>query len=569
MPSSWASTDTLPIFQMQLRPRQVKFVDSCLSALKTKHNTLGVAPTGAGKTVMLSAVIKDLGVRTLVLQHRDELVSQNMRTFKAVAPGISTDVYNASRKRWAEGATFAMVQTLSRDENIDSIPVLDLVVIDEAHHVAANTYKKILNKVKHINPKVKIFGVTATPQRGDNVGVADVFNNVSDVIKLSELIASGFLVRPKFFVIDCNIRKELESISKTKVEYNMEEASVILNSKVINERVIKEWEDKAKGRKTVVFCSTIEHAENVNYAFNCYNYDSAIIHGELDDKTRARVLKDFDAGKIKILVNVAVLTEGWDCQDVSCVILLRPCSYKSTMIQMIGRGLRKVDPERYPGVIKDDCIVLDFGYSVMSHGSIDADVQLDGSEADAKLTKICENCQTEIPYLEKICPICGFSFEKEAQDEKEEKAELTEFTMTEVDLLNLSPYFWQDLYDGSIVMANALSAWAVLVNYDEHWYAVGRIEGKHCKLLMVSREKISALSSADDFLREHGDASAAKKTKRWLFEPASTKQLAYMPDGMVFGITKYYASCQMTWNFNETSIQNVIEKQNSKLKTHV
>jgi superfamily II DNA or RNA helicase len=563
------TANTLPLSKMQLRPRQVKFVDSCLSALKSKNNTLGVAPTGAGKTVMLSAVIKDLGVRTLVLQHRDELVSQNMRTFKAVAPGVSTDVYNASRKRWAEGTTFAMVQTLSRDENIDSIPILDLVVIDEAHHVAAKTYKKILDRIKYINPKVKIFGVTATPQRGDHVGVADVFNNVSDVIKLSELIVSGFLVRPKFFVIDCNIRKELQGISKTKVEYNMEEASIILNSTIINERVVKEWEDKAKGRKTVVFCSTIAHAEAVNQTFLSCSYKSDIIHGELDDKIRAKVLKEFDEGKINILVNVAVLTEGWDCQDVACVILLRPCSYKSTMIQMIGRGLRKVDPERYPGVVKDDCVVLDFGYSVMSHGSIDADVKIEGSEADEKLTKICDNCQTEIPYLEKICPVCGFSFEKEPVDLEVEKGELSNFTMTEVDLLNLSPYFWQDLYDGSIVMANALSAWAVLVNYENHWFAVGKVEGGKCKVLMVSKEKITALSSADDFLREYGDADAAKKTKRWLFEPASTKQLAYMPEGMVFGITKYYASCQMTWNFNETFIQNVIEKQNSKLKTHV
>jgi hypothetical protein len=349
----------------------------------------------------------------------------------------------------------------------------------------------------------------------------------------------------------------------------MEEASIILNSKIINERVVKEWEDKAKGRKTVVFCSTIAHAEAVNETFLSCSYKSDIIHGELDDKIRAKVLKEFDEGKINILVNVAVLTEGWDCQDVACVILLRPCSYKSTMIQMIGRGLRKVDPERYPGVVKDDCVVLDFGYSVMSHGSIDADVQIEGSEADEKLTKICDNCQTEIPYLEKICPICGFSFEKEPIDLEVEKGELSNFTMTEVDLLNLSPYFWQDLYDGSIVMANALSAWAVLVNYENHWFAVGKVEGGRCKVLMVSSEKITALSSADDFLREYGDAEAAKKTKRWLFEPASTKQLAYMPEGMVFGITKYYASCQMTWNFNETFIQNVIEKQNSKLKTHV
>jgi DNA repair protein RadD len=103
--------------------------------------------------------------------------------------------------------------------------------------------------------------------------------------------------------------------------------------------------------------------------------------GQDDAQERRETLAAYDRGEIQVITNVAVLTEGWDCQPTSCVILLRPSSFKSTMIQMIGRGLRKVEPERYPGVIKDDCIVLDFGTSILTHGSIEQDVDLDQARA--------------------------------------------------------------------------------------------------------------------------------------------------------------------------------------------
>lgn len=552
---------------MQLRPRQKDFVARCVSALKRRKNTIGIAPTGCGKTVMLSAVASELGGRSLILQHRDELVAQNRATFKRVAPEVETDLYTAARKRWAPGATFAMVQTLSRDDNLESIPSLDLVVIDEAHHVAADSYRRIIDAARARNPHVMVFGVTATPQRGDRKGLTQVFDNVADVVQLSELIHSGFLVRPRFFVIDCCLREELSKVRVTANDFDMQQVEAIMDKQVVTDRVIEEWKKVAGDRKTVVFCSTVAHAEHIQQAYAEAGVIADMVHGDLGEAERRSRLRKFDGGPTQVLVNVAVLTEGWDCQTVSCVVLLRPCSYKSTMIQMIGRGLRKVDPERYPGVVKSDCVVLDFGYSLATHGSIDCDPAIASpAEEKEQMPATCPSCNTVIPSTVSECPVCGAKIRDERESIEQEREAIADFTLREIDLLEASPYKWQDMFDGLATMANAISAWAVLVLYRGRWHALGMIAGQQRvpRLLAVVGEadRTAALASADDFLREHGDRDAARKTKRWLHEPASDKQLALMKvEGSVpFGMTKYLASCHITWIFNERGIKQAVMK---------
>jgi superfamily II DNA or RNA helicase len=124
----------------------------------------------------------------------------------------------------------------------------------------------------------------------------------------------------------------------------------------------------------VVFCSTVEHAQNVAAAFRAHGITATTVHGEMSDAERKATLGAYAKGRIQVITNVAVLTEGWDHPPTSCVVLLRPSSYKSTMIQMVGRGLRTVNPEEYPGVVKTDCIILDFGTSSLIHGSLEQDV---------------------------------------------------------------------------------------------------------------------------------------------------------------------------------------------------
>ena len=548
---------------MKLRPRQQDFVYRVNQALDTFGNTLGVAPTGAGKTVMLSAAVNFAHVRnpsskSLVIQHRDELVAQNRNTFKRVAPDANSDVFVAERKKWSDGVTFAMVQTLSRDDNLATMPPMDFVVIDEAHHVAADSYLKIINRAKELNPKVRILGVTATPSRADKKALKSVFTNVADVISIKELIETGNLVRPRVFVIDCGLREELAHVRKTVADFDMGEVEKIMDKQAVTGRVIEEWQATAGDRKTIVFCSTVAHANHVTQAFCDAGVKAVCVHGGLGDSERRGILSAFERDKYQVLVNVAIATEGYDCQTISCVVLLRPCSFKSTMIQMIGRGLRKVDPEKHPGVIKTDCIVIDFGYSILTHGVLDTEIQLDPGKGRIML-KVCQGCGMEIPMALQSCPSCEFVFDPVVRREQEakERDELIDFKLTEIDIIEMSPFRWESLWDGVVMIANAMSAWSVVVQYDGKHFAVGgKDKDRHAHLIAVSYDRLQAVASADDYLREHGDRDAARKSKRWLTEAASDKQIAalgYPP--MTFGINKYRATCELTWKWKERLIR--------------
>ena len=217
---------------MILRPRQREFVTRCVGALKTHGNTLGVAPTGAGKTICLSGTAGEFlahpDAKACVLAHRDELTAQNQSKFSRVNPGISTSVFDARQKSWAGQATFAMVQTLAR--NLDQLPTLDLLVIDEAHHSAAPTYRQVIDTTLARNPHALIYGVTATPNRGDGKGLREVFSNVADQIRLGELIRSGHLVSPRTFVIDVGTREALGGVRKLAEDYDMNAVATIMNT---------------------------------------------------------------------------------------------------------------------------------------------------------------------------------------------------------------------------------------------------------------------------------------------------------------------------------------------------
>src|SRR6056297_1272959 len=445
---------------MRLRPRQKVFVERSLAALSKHGNTLGVAPTGAGKTIMLSAVTGKLVEKTeakaCVLAHRDELTGQNRAKFARVNPEVTTSVVDAGSKSWAGQVTFAMAPTLSRSPSLKAMPTLDLLVIDEAHHAVADSYRRIIDRVRDANPEARIFGVTATPNRGDKKGLRDVFDNVADQVRLGELIASGHLVPPRTFVIDVGVQDKLKAVRKTASDFDMGEVAEIMDRAPITEEVVRNWQENAADRPTVIFCSTVAHAGHVAEAFNAAGIPAGLIHGDLPGEERRAILAAFARGEIRVVTNVAVLTEGWDHPPTSCVVLLRPSSYKSTMIQMVGRSLRTVDPAEHPGVVKTDCIVLDFGTSTLMHGALEQDVDLDGRDpapCDAP-TKTCPECEATVPLAARQCPICGYEFLSDGAPP------LESVVMSEIDLLKRSSFAWEDLFDDeSALMASGFNAW--------------------------------------------------------------------------------------------------------------
>lgn len=551
---------------MLLRPRQKTFVENSVTALHEHGNTLGVAPTGSGKTVMLSAVTGEILKNTskaCILAHRDELTAQNSKKFSRFNPDISTSIFDATTKSWDGDATFAMVQTLSRDSNLSLIPKLDLLVIDEAHHAIADGYQKIIRRTLDINPKCFIFGVTATPMRGDKKGLRPIFSNVADQITLEEMIRSGHLVPPRTFVVDVGVQEELRHVRTVASDFDMGEVDKIMNKRPVTDAVVKHWKEQAGNRKTIVFCSTVDHARNVCDAFNNAGVNAVLIYGEMSKFERERALASYEHGDTQVVVNVAVLTEGYDYTPTSCVVLLRPSSYRSTMIQMVGRGLRTVDPAEFPGVIKTDCIVLDFGTSSIIHGRLEQDISLEPkkTEKDAP-KKECPECSAKVPANARECSLCGFEWpkEKSAGSGESDSTELSDFIMSEIDLLKRSSFKWCDLFsDDAALIAQGFNAWAGIFFLEGRWYAVGG--GQHlATTLLAIGERTICLAAADDWLNTYESSDSAHKTRRWLAEPATYKQIKYLPQHMKgdHNLTRYQASALLTFRFNKQSIHNVV-----------
>ena len=545
---------------MILRPYQEIAVDDASTALDKHKNTIVVAPTGAGKTIMLSALVGKrfkVGNKVLVLQHRDELVRQNKTKFSRVNPNITTSIVDGSEKDWTGSTIFSMVQTLSRENNLNNINHFDLVVVDESHHAVADTYMRIIDKVRQANESVEIVGFTATPNRGDKKGLRKVFTNCSHQIEISTLIREGFLVPPKTYVVDVGVQKDLENVRKTVTDFDMSEVEKIMNKRAINEKIVEEWQDKAGERKTVIFCSTIVHAQDVCDEFRRKNIRTEIVTGDTPSEQRKQILHDLEHGDVQVVVNVAVLTEGFDAPPISCIVLTRPCSYKSTMVQMIGRGLRTVNQEDYPGLIKKDCIVLDFGTSVLTHGSLDEGVDLDGAQANnsgATPLKVCPDCQSEIPLSSRECPICGYEFGTQ------DKEVLDEFTMTEVDLIDRSPFRWLDVFENKrCMMASGFNGFGLVAHLDDLSIALVRRNKGRLRVVSVGTKE-QAIASADDFLRGIEDSDGAKKGKRWLNQGVTMKQknalamLGQFIRPMDFSWNKYKAACWLNYLWNKKEI---------------
>jgi hypothetical protein len=175
--------------------------------------------------------------------------AQNRAKFQRVNPGLSTSVVDAREKSWAGDTVFAVVPTLARPANLTAMPALDLLVIDEAHHAAAEIYQRIIETAYRRNPDLKLYGVTATPNHGDKRGLRPIFSKVADQIRMGELIAAGNLVRPRTFVIDVGVQSALAQVKRKADDFDMSAVNAIMNCAPVTDRVIRHWREQAADRR--------------------------------------------------------------------------------------------------------------------------------------------------------------------------------------------------------------------------------------------------------------------------------------------------------------------------------
>jgi superfamily II DNA or RNA helicase len=559
---------------MLLRPRQETFIKRIERAVKKHGNTLGVGPTGFGKTICLSTLSPKLcGLRgankVAIIQHTDELTAQNFAKFQQVNPHSPVSVVNRKGKSWLGDHVFCMVQTLARSKNLDNMPALDALIIDEGHRAPAPIYQDIIGRAKEINPKVATVLLTATPQRGDKKPLCPTVTNVGDQVTIGELIASGHLVRPRTMIMDVGVHDELKGL-----ERDDDEVARILNHPAITSEVIRNWREHAADRQTAVFCSNVQHTKDVCAAFNDEGIRTVYIHGLMPEAERNEALKAYSSGRAQVIVNCNVLVEGWDDQPTSCIIILRLNPHLSAMIQMIGRGLRVVNPELYPDVIKTDCIIMDYGLSTALYGSLEQDAAaalLEREPGEAPY-RICPECLSDIPAFVRECPICGHVPEVIEPGEPMadgDHGDLGVIHLTEIDLLKRSKFEWVDIFDfGKCLIAKGYVSWTGVFYTGGLWYAIGgaKDHGKTLRMLAVG-DRMVCIACGDDWLAAHETTSAAHKSKSWLKQPASMEQLKLLGlPVMDLSLNKYRANCMLVYKWNASAIIHMIHEHAQRRK---
>ena len=321
-----------------------------------RKRTLLVLPTGCGKTIVFSKIIEDrvkLGEGVLVLAHRSELLEQASDKLKT-ATGLGTALEKAestSIGSWYR-VVVGSVQTMQREKRLKQFPpdYFDTIVVDEAHHCISDGYQKVLQYFDEAN----VLGVTATPDRGDMKNLGTYFDSLAYEYSLVEAIKSGYLTKIQAVTIPLSL--DLTSVSQQAGDFKASEIGTALDPYL--EQIADEMLKQCKDRKTVVFLPLVKTSQKFRDILNSKGFKAAEVNGESKDRTE--ILKDFDNDKYNVLCNSMLLTEGWDCPSVDCVVVLRPTKVRALYSQMVGRGTRLAEG-------KDSLLLLDFLWHTEKH----------------------------------------------------------------------------------------------------------------------------------------------------------------------------------------------------------
>ncbi|QOY37068.1 DEAD/DEAH box helicase [Anaerobacillus isosaccharinicus] len=318
--------------------------------------TLLVLPTGCGKTIVFSKVIEDRvkkGERVLVLAHRGELLEQAAdKLEKSTGLKCATEkAEQTSIGSWYR-VVVGSVQTMMREKRLEKFDkdFFDTIIIDEAHHCISDSYQRVLNYFELAN----VLGVTATPDRGDMRNLGSYFESLAFEYTLPKAIKSGYLSPIKALTLP--LKLDLSSVSQQAGDFKASEVSTALDPYL--ESIADEMWKNASDRKIVVFLPLVKTSQKFTEILNNKGFKATEVNG--DSKDRAEILEDFDKGKYNVLCNSMLLTEGWDCPSVDCVVVLRPTKVRSLYSQMVGRGTRL-----FPG--KTELLLLDFLWHTDRH----------------------------------------------------------------------------------------------------------------------------------------------------------------------------------------------------------
>ena len=365
---------------LQMRPYQ----QAAREAIHAEWNdgrrrTLLVLPTGTGKTIVFAAVTEDQvrsGSRVLVLAHRGELLEQAADKIKR-STGLASAVEKAEQTcldSWCR-VVVGSVQSLQRPARLEQFPAdyFGTIIIDEAHHAITDGYQRVL---EHF-PEANVLGVTATPDRGDMRNLGEVFDSLAYEYKLPQAIREGYLC--PILAQTIPLQMDISQVALSGGDFAVGGLGTALDPYL--EQIAAEMQTACAGRKTVVFLPLIKTSRKFRDILNSKGFRAAEVNGQSEDRTE--ILSDFSNGKYNVLCNSMLLTEGWDCPSVDCIVVLRPTKVRSLYSQMVGRGTR-LSPETG----KKDLLLLDFLWLTERHELCrPADIICENREVSRKMTE--------------------------------------------------------------------------------------------------------------------------------------------------------------------------------------
>lgn len=449
---------------MELRPYQEEARQKVQEEWEEgKKRTLLVLPTGTGKTIVFSKIIEDRvkkGERVLVIAHRGELLEQaSDKLYKSTGLKTATEKAEQTSLGSFYRVVVGSVQTLQREKRLNQFPpeYFDTIVIDEAHHAISDGYQRVLQHFEDAN----VLGVTATPDRGDMRSLGSYFESLAYEYSLPEAIKSGYLSPIKALTIP--LKLDLSNVKQQAGDFSTKDLGTALDPYL--EQIAEEMKKQCFNRKTVVFLPLVKTSQKFRDILNKHGFKAAEVNGESAD--REQVLKDYEDGKYNVLCNSMLLTEGWDCPSVDCVIVLRPTKVRALYSQMVGRGTRLA-----PG--KKELLLLDFLWHTERHELCHPANLIATDEAVAK--KMTENIeelgtpidleQAEQQAKEDVALEREESLAKQLSEMKRRKRKLVdplqfEMSIQASDLTDYVPSFGWQMSPPTDKQVKALEKWGI------------------------------------------------------------------------------------------------------------
>lgn len=379
---------------MELRPYQREAKEAVFENWDNGiKKTLLVLPTGCGKTIVFAKITEECvrnGDRVLILAHRGELLEQAAdKIARSTGLGCATEKAEATCLGSWFRIVVGSVQTMMREKRLGQFPedYFDTVIIDEAHHCISDSYQRVL---QHFS-EAKVLGVTATPDRGDMRNLGSVFESLAYEYTLPKAIKEGYLSPIKAVTIP--LKLDLTGVGMQSGDFKAGDLGTALDPYLYT--IVKEMGEYCRNRKTVVFLPLVKTSQKFRDILNEKGFQAAEVNGDSQD--RAEILKDFEEDRYNVLCNSMLLTEGWDCPSVDCVVVLRPTKVRSLYCQMVGRGTRLS-----PG--KEHLLLLDFLWHTERHELCHpAHLICESEDVARKMTENLEEagCPVDIEEAEK------------------------------------------------------------------------------------------------------------------------------------------------------------------------